>query len=396
MTRRPDDADTITLDFPDVKLHHEWQKRSLPWTVFQKKRAPFDQHVTKLDPELLQALTSSVRSVSPGAAPETTRIHHSAASAFLYTLLSLADPSTPACTYTLRSAIPIASGLGSSASISVCLSAALLIQSGHIDRDHITRGSDQVRDIINAWALVGELNIHGNPSGIDNSVATLGKAVLFRRGLTSQGPSITPLPDFPTLPLLLVDTKQPRSTAVEVAKVGRVKERHHEVATCILEAIGQVTASVHSLISHESFDASHPDSITKLGELIRLNHGLLATLGVSHPRLERIRELIDHRDLGWSKLTGGGGGGCAFAVLDPGIAHDKIEQVEQTLQEEGYGRYETLLGGKGVGFLNLAKEETKEVEVTQDTIRNAKDPQAVEDHVGITASHLVDHWQFFD
>ena len=396
VTRRSEEDDTVSLDFPDVKLHHTWRLSQLPWKIFQKKAVPHDEHIAALDPGLTAALAPAVERVSSTVPAKERGIHHAAASAFLYKLLCLGSPDFPASSYTLRSTIPIASGLGSSASISVCLSIALLAQTGKINAQDIRPGNAHATTLVNNWAFVGELNIHGTPSGIDNTVATLGKAVLFQKNTSPKPPTITPLPDFPTLPLLLVDTKQPRSTAEEVAKVRKLAETYPRVTECILEGIGKVTESLHQLISHASFDANHAESLVRLGELVRLNHGLLSTLGVSHPRLERVRELIDGRHIGWSKLTGGGGGGCAFAVLNPGSPHAELEEVERVLRGEGYARYETLLGGKGVGFLDLAHEDLKTSQITQETIRNMPDSLAVEAHVGITAGHIANHWKFFD
>ena len=384
------------MDFPDVKLHHTWQIAQLPWNEFQSRKIPHDQHVSRLDNHLVSALAPAVEAVSPDVPAESQRIHRHAAAAFLYVLMSLAEPGFPACSYTLRSTIPIAAGLGSSASISAVLSTAILSQTGKISKADVAQKSSSVPQLINSWAFVGELNIHGTPSGLDNTVATFGKAVLFKKNPPPEPPSITPLPVFPTLPLLLVNTNQSRSTATEVAKVRKLKEKHEEVAESVLDVIDKITKSVHSIISNEAFDAKHKGSLTKLGELVRLNHGLLVGMGVSHPRLERIREILDHRQLGWTKLTGGGGGGCAFTILDPEATHEQLQQAEQQLKDEGYARYETLLGGKGVGFLDLAHEEVDISEITQHSIRDLSDSLAVEAHIGITAPHLADHWKFFD
>lgn len=84
--------------------------------------------------------------------------------------------------------------------------------------------------------------------------------------------------------------------------------------------------------------------VSELGQLFRTNHCLLASLGVSHPRLERIKVLIDEQELGFTKLTGGGGGGCAISLIS---AFDGT--LEYKLQDEGFEVHETLLGAKGVG-----------------------------------------------
>ena len=52
-------------------------------------------------------------------------------------------------------------------------------------------------------------------------------------------------------------------------------------------------------------------------ELFTLNQHLLNAIGVGHPALDRVCEIA--RQFGLSaKLTGGGGGGCAIALVPPG------------------------------------------------------------------------------
>lgn len=90
------------------------------------------------------------------------------------------------------SELPVGAGLGSSAAFSVCLAAVLLQWSGqisckspqHLPREDY-RGDTAMsgslgwsRDeqlLINKWAFLGEKIIHGQPSGIDNSISTLGE-----------------------------------------------------------------------------------------------------------------------------------------------------------------------------------------------------------------------------
>ena len=346
----------MTLRFPDINLVHTWDIDSLPWSVFShpsKKKFYYDL-VTSLDPELVEAMRAHVLSVSMHERPEIRKIHQSSASAFLYLYLSLSSRSSCACIYTLRSTIPIGAGLGSSASISVCLSTALLLQMRALAGPH----PDQPRveshvqlERINRWAFVAEMCIHGNPSGVDNTVATEGKAVLFRRKDYRKPPVVTPLRGFPKLPLLLVNTKQERSTQTEVEKVRCLLEAHPTVCGMMLESINTVTESAHDLISSTPRDGHDQASLRHLGELIRINHGLLVSLGASHPRLERIRELVDHAGIGWTKLTGAGGGGCAITMLKPEVDASGIKGLRAALEAEDFEIYQTMLGAEGVGVL---------------------------------------------
>jgi len=159
----------ITLNFPDIGLNHSWPISDLPLLPSPSPTAP-----SALNVDL-------VKSLQPLLEPFAHReFQHVAAFAFLYLYTSL-SPARPGqnTTFLLRSAIPIGSGLGSSASISVCLATALLKLGGYIPcPEDAGRG---VLKTINEWAYLGEKCIHGNPSGVDNTVATFGGGVVFRK-----------------------------------------------------------------------------------------------------------------------------------------------------------------------------------------------------------------------
>ncbi|KAL2040118.1 hypothetical protein N7G274_007021 [Stereocaulon virgatum] len=396
---------TISLRFPDIGLSHTWNIDDLPWSTFShpsKKKMYYDL-VTALDPDLVETMQPHLNTVSPKATGEHKRIHQAAASSFLYLFLSLGSQSFPGCVYTLRSTLPIGAGLGSSASISVCLSAALLLQIRTLAGPHEDQPPNEAElqlKRINHWAFVGEMCIHGNPSGVDNTVATGGKAVLFKRGDYSKPPTVTPLRNFPELPLLLVNTRQPRSTATEVAKVGALKKSMPEITDLMLEAIEKVTETAHDLIRSPDFDETDPQTSETLGTLMNINHGLLVSLGVSHPRLERIRELVDFGGIGWTKLTGAGGGGSAITLLKPDASPEKLQELHDKLDEENFERFETTLGGDGVGVLFPAvlRQEGDEdggVEIDQEKFLEAEGEDGVERLVGAGGRAKKEGWKFW-
>ena len=398
---------TITLRFPDIGLDHTWEIDDLPWSTFShpsKKKYYYDL-VTTLDPDLVEALQLHLPNLSPHPPDETGKIHHAAAFSFLYLFLSLGSQSFPGCIYTLRSTLPIGAGLGSSASISVCLSAALLLQIRTLAGPHPDQPHEEAElqiSRINHWAFVGEICIHGNPSGVDNTVSTGGKAVIFKRTDYSKPPKVTSLRNFPELPLLLVNTKQPRSTATEVAKVAALKTAHPVVTNLILEAIDSVTESAHELISDTDGQDGYQSQASSqaLGELIKVNHGLLVALGVSHPRLERISELVESVGIGWTKLTGAGGGGSAITLLKQDASPKLVRELESKLEAEGFEKFETTLGGDGVGVLwpavlrNGTDEEGGE-EIDQEKFLNAKGREGVEQLVGVGVQKRREGWKFW-
>ncbi|KAL4787360.1 ribosomal protein S5 domain 2-type protein [Aspergillus varians] len=397
---------TITLNFRDTDLNHTWNIDDLPWDLFQhasKKKYYYDL-VTTLDTELYDAISPHVEDISPDSPEEMRKINKRSASAFLYLFLSLGSPQSAGAIYTLRSTIPIGAGLGSSASVCVCMSAALLVQIRTLAGPHPDQPPDEAEvqiERINRWAFVGEMCIHGNPSGVDNTVSAGGKAAIFRRGDYSKPPSVVSLPSFPELPLLLVDTRQGRSTALEVAKVGRLKKEWPVVTESILDSIDSVTTSAEQVVRDLNSDALSEKTLQQLGTLIRINHGFLVSLGVSHPRLERIRELVDYADIGWTKLTGAGGGGCAITLLRPEVKGDSLQDLKNQLDEENFGIYETTLGGDGVGVLwpavlrNGSDEEGGE-EIDQQKFENAVGAEGIERLVGVGGvQEKREGWKFW-
>lgn len=385
----------MTLTFPDIDFDHTWNIDDLPWDLFQQpsKKKYYYSLVTELDPELVAAVQPYLADVSPDKPAEIRKIHQNSAGSFLYMFLSLGSQSFPGSRYTLRSTIPIGAGLGSSATIAVCMSAALLLQLRTLSGPHPDQPPDEARlqvERINRWALVYEMFIHGNPSGVDNTVASQGKAVLFQRTDYSKPPLVRPLWDFPELPLLLVDTRTAKSTAHEVAKVGKLKDTHPKLVGSILDAIDKVTETSAELIDKPDFDTRDGECLRRVGELMTINHGLLVSLGVSHPRLERVRELVDHQGIGWTKLTGAGGGGCSITLLKPGVPREKLDRLEEQLQEEGYQKFETTLGGDGVGVLwpavlknGTAEDDEGGMEIDLDKFLSAQGNDGVERLVGV-------------
>ncbi|KAJ5225405.1 hypothetical protein N7468_006630 [Penicillium chermesinum] len=397
---------TITLNFRDLGLNHTWDIDSLPWGIFKspEKKTTYYDRVTSLDPELLKAIEPHLENVSLNVPEETRKPHVRSALAFLFLFMSLGSPESPGAIYTLRSTIPTGAGLGSSASVCVCMSAALLLQIRTLAGPHPDQEPAEAEsqiDRINRWAFVGEMCIHGNPSGVDNTVSAGGKAVIFRRVDYAKPPIVTSLPAFPELPLLIVDTQQTRSTAIEVAKVGALKKAHPVVTESILDAIDQVTTSAQDLLQSPDFDGSSDDTTAHFGTLMRLNHGLLVSLGVSHPRLERIRELVDQSDIGWTKLTGAGGGGCAVTLLRPNAEPEAVLNLKNQLAQEGFAKYQTTLGGDGIGVLypavlrNGSDDEEGGEEIDQQKFENAEGHAGIERLVGVGFHEKRQGWKFW-
>ncbi len=200
---------------------------------------------------------------------------------------------------TINSDIPIGGGLGSSAAVSVATAFAV---SKILDLDHD-------RTQISKIAYESEKILHGTPSGIDNTISTWGGALKFKAG------TIERLQIKDTPPLIVVNTKISRSTKKLVKKVRTLYERNPDVISHIFDAMEN--------IAEKGKDYLIEGNWKRIGELMNINQGLLAAIGVSNQIIENILAIaINHGALG-AKLTGAGGGGCLI-ILTEKRNQDKI------------------------------------------------------------------------
>lgn len=65
---------------------------------------------------------------------------------------------------------------------------------------------------INKWAFVGEKVMHGNPSGVDNSVSIQGGALAFARAHGGRKGKMEGIGGFKSVRFLLTDSRVPRDS----------------------------------------------------------------------------------------------------------------------------------------------------------------------------------------
>lgn len=340
------DDEGIELDFPNIEFGYKWDAKDINMINSEKVQSAFE--CTELYPPLLEAIEPLLKGLKDS-------LHYHAAHCFLYMCACLC-PKAKGWKFTVKSTLPIGAGLGSSASISVCLALAMARIGHHLDCQSTITEDD--REFINKWSFIGEKCIHGTPSGIDNAVATYGNAVQFQKQ-NNGSTQFKKLKDFPQLPMVLTNTKINRSTKILVAGVRDLVERKPLIAEPLLESMDQIAIRGAELLSNASKNNVHYEELL---ELVRINHGLLVSIGVSHPGLETIKKLSDELKIGETKLTGAGGGGCAFTLLKKDVDHSMVRKFHDTLHEEfGYQIFETDLGGTGCCFVDLNKQEEESI-----------------------------------
>ena len=217
----------------------------------------------------------------------------------------------PACTLRITSTIPIASGLGSGAAVTVAVIRAL---SGFV-------GEPLSDEQISNLAFEVEKIHHGTPSGIDNTVIAFNKPVYFIKGQAME------LLDLPANLLLVIgDTGVPSPTKITVGDVRKAWKASPQRYEMLFDRIGG--------IAEQARDALSAGDLTTLGELMDANHALLQELNVSSPELDRLVEAAKKAGALGAKLSGGGRGGNMIALA----TSDTAEAVADALQKAGATR----------------------------------------------------------
>ncbi|KAK2185913.1 hypothetical protein NP493_217g03026 [Ridgeia piscesae] len=332
----------VSLRLPDIGVSVTWSLGELQETF----TLPFCDPMNPVPPSA--DLLAQVKKFA-GIESDTVNTKQLAVVTFLYLFLSISatHKNIPSLTIEVASNLPTGAGLGSSAAFSTCLASSLLQHRRltsvalQVDKSNTATWSDKDIKLINQWAFIGEKVIHGNPSGIDNSVSTYGGALNFQAG------NITPIDRVPQLRILLLNTKVPRSTKFMVAGVKDRYNKYPEIIGPVLDSIEGISQCCERIFTEMDKGTPTQEHYDTLKDLIDINQNHLRTLGVSHPALERVCHVTQSHGL-YSKLTGAGGGGCAFTLVPPGTCEDVIGNIRQELKELGYDCWETTMGGPGV------------------------------------------------
>lgn len=265
---------------------------------------------------------------------------------FLYLSICRNQRVLPSMTITVSSDLPPGAGLGSSAAYSVCLATALLTVCGEISspleagEPSSDRWTSEDLELINKWAFRGEQVIHGNPSGVDNSVSTWGGALRYQQGKAA------PIKRPPALSILLTYTRVPRSTKILVARVQSRLQKFPDVVSPLLSSMDAISRECQRVLE-EMVTAPAPEHYLELEELIDMNQHHLNALGVGHTSLDQLCQVTRAHGL-HSKLTGAGGGGCGITLLRPDLERPEVEATKQALRSLGFDCWETSMGGPGV------------------------------------------------
>ena len=212
---------------------------------------------------------------------------------------------SPDVSIEITSRIPVGSGLGSSAAVTVATLEAINIECGlGYDKTNIAKMAHEI-----------EQKVQGAASPTDTFVSTFGGVVEI--------PSRKKL-DILDCGIVIGNTNKgasPKKTAQLVKQVAQLKKEYPDFIDPIIKIIGSFARHGEIMVMQKNY--------RELGKLMNVNHGLLDALGVCTMELSALVYAARNAGAYGAKLTGAGGGGCMVALTD------SPEKVANAIEKAG-------------------------------------------------------------
>ena len=218
--------------------------------------------------------------------------------------------------------IPVAAGLGSSASTTVAIISAVAR----------SRGIELSRKKIFKLAFIPENFLHGKPSGVDQAACIYGGLIRFNRPSNVRTVRLEKEPA-----IVVCDTGIHHATGTLVGGVVRKSRREKKDFRDYIAKVRDISNGV--------VNALREGDDVELGVLMYQNHDLLRKIGVSHPKLDHLVEVARRAGGLGAKLTGAGGGGCMIVLCRSTRDRDRMSRV---LRREGGTPYKVSMDATGV------------------------------------------------
>ncbi|HXX72508.1 MAG TPA: mevalonate kinase [Candidatus Acidoferrales bacterium] len=224
-------------------------------------------------------------------------------------------------TITLAGDLIAASGVGASAASCAAIARAFS------DELNLNLSDQRVNEI----AYEGEKGYHGTPSGIDNTAATYGGLIWYRRDGSKQLMERMRLRK--PVEIVMGNTGKVADTKSVVAGVRERKEKEPEKYGRLLQDADHLVKNARKRL--EDFN------LEEVGACMDENHKLLQEIGVSSPELDALVKLARDNGAIGAKLTGTGKGGYMVA-LTPG--RELQNRVADEIDKHGSQALRTLIG----------------------------------------------------
>jgi mevalonate kinase len=222
---------------------------------------------------------------------------------------------------TLAGDLIAASGVGASAASCAAIARAFSDELGLLFAD----------ERINEIAYEGEKGYHGTPSGIDNTAATYGGLIWYKREANLQHMERMKLKR--PVEIVMGNTGITADTKSVVAGVKERREQEPEKYARIFDEAAQLVKDAQKQL--EIFD------LKRVGVIMNRNHELLQQIGVSCNELDVLVDLAQANGAFGAKMTGTGRGGYMLA-LTPGLGLQ--ERVAAEIEKKGFQALRTTIG----------------------------------------------------
>jgi len=198
-------------------------------------------------------------------------------------------------------------GLGSSSAVTVAGIYALT------NLFNIDISEQELFDL--AYSAVLEVQVVG--SGFDVASATYGGTLFY---LPTNKVEILQLEH---LPIVIAYSGAKVSTTNLVQEVEQLRFEFPEIIDLIFKNIGEIATSARIAMLQNKWQTA--------GKLANINQGLLESLGVSTPNLQKPIMAAQRSGSFGAKLSGAGGGDCMFAI----VSEENRSIVEAAIEESG-------------------------------------------------------------
>ena len=219
--------------------------------------------------------------------------------------------------------LPGFSGLGASAASSVAIARAI--------NEELKLNLSNEK--INSVAYEGEKAYAGNPSGIDNTAATYGGLMWFKKNPAGGQDFVERLKIHRPVEIVIGSTGKVANTKAMVEGVAERKKKNPEKYDSLFRQAENLAK-----IGRKTLEDG---DLKKVGELMNENDRILQEIGVSSRELDLLVDIARKQGAFGAKLTGGGGGGCMVA-LTPG--KDLQGKVASAFKTAGYEFLSTKIG----------------------------------------------------
>lgn len=219
--------------------------------------------------------------------------------------------------------LPGFSGLGASAASSVAIARAIA------EELSLSLSNEKINQI----AYEAEKAYAGNPSGIDNTAATYGGLMWFKKNIFGGPDDVERLSLRMPIEIVIGSTGKVADTKAMVAGVASRKKENPEKYDQIFKQAEDLAYSGRKALENHDLE--------KVGELMNENHRLLQEIEVSSKELDLLVKIARKNSAFGAKMTGGGGGGCMIALTP---TKELQEKVARAIEKEGCEVLRTRIG----------------------------------------------------